>query len=257
MRRILGYTGNDSSLTRHVMAQIAADLAPAAEGESRSWGIGYEQESQVLVRKYPEAWQAVDLVSMATDLRTPAFVAFSSSEPERQRRSEYTEPFRMRSWLGVSVGTFAGVGAGQLGVPEGLGELARDAPMGQRVFMTFLGALRQEGVSLHDPAPRVERLCAAMARTIVEIEAAGRRGGVEGSLDSALMLTNGRSLVVGSLGAEVRVLRFAGIEVEREVDVEVAGRPQRRRTRSWPHLRACVVATGCAPSPAEPKKCPP
>lgn len=248
MRRILGYTGNDSHLTHHVLARLAGDLADTTS-TTRSWGIGYEQESEVLVRKYPEAFQGVDLLSLATDLKTHAFVAFGSDQPQRHRRPEHTEPFRHRSWLGVTVGTFPGVVAERLEAGAPWLEFEPDVPIGHRVLATSLAALRAEGVSLHDPSPHIERLCAAMARTVVAIEEAARQGGVEGPLDSALLMTNGRAMVVGSLGADIRAIRFEGLEVDRHLDVEVPGRPTPRRTSTWAHFRACVVASGFVAEP--------
>ena len=249
MRRILGFTANDNSLSRHALLSRRDALAASGPSNSESWGIGYEQESQVLVRKRPQAIGGPDLFDLLTDLRTQAFVAFESADADSKLRSENTEPYRFRSWLGVTIGAFEGVTAATMPISELLEQGIGGTTGAERVFFRFLVHLREEGVMLNSPMMRIQIARRAMAATLLDVEAARRASGVEGPIGAAMIFTNGRALLAASLDAELHAARFDGLEVMPPDDLPGRRKRRLRRPTSHDHFKACLVASGLVVEP--------
>ncbi len=239
MRRILGFSTNDHTLNPHVFARLGPPLQAALASPVASWGLGYDQESQALVRKRPEEIGVVDLASTLLTLRAEALVAFSSGAPSPQRREENTEPFRYRAWMMVSLGSLDGLAPGALPRHPALQGAASGSALAEEVFLHLLGELRERSVSWTDPQPPLDRVRAAVAATLDAL--ASRLERPEGF---ALLLLHERALLGGTLGEPLYTASLRGLEILREAD-PIDRAPQRRLT--FGHLRASAVLGGVHP----------
>jgi predicted glutamine amidotransferase len=111
MARLFGLIGNRADLSgqvidleRDVLRVPAGMLAPGAV----SWGIGFYQGSEVLLRRRPHDERgSIDLGGLARDLRADLILGHVRAATVGGARTENTHPFRYREWLFAHTGSIS------------------------------------------------------------------------------------------------------------------------------------------------------
>ncbi len=241
MSQWLAYMGSDPSLVRYALYQVQENV-PELEPEE-SWGLGYEQESQMLVRKEPQRSRGpVALLPVALDLRTRGFVGHAGWRGG-PRIPECTQPHRWRSWLGAVAGTLPDLGPGRAQMIQALPDFLRRNVRGQSddevFFHRFLQHLRQEAGSIQRPVLQTEPMVAALRSTVAEIRALAREH--ETPCNAALVVTNSRHTLVCSLGTPVGVRQMEGIPASCVPEGDPMALGSRLRKVLRPDFRSLVL----------------
>lgn len=209
MSRILAYTGSDSRKVARALS-LAQDSLSAVEA-SEGWGIGYEQEGQVLLRKWPQSVPSIELSRLGAELRTRAFLALADTHRRsRARRDENVQPFRWRSWIFALLGENIVLGESREPLEEELPDFLRRNMRGdtdeELFFHLFLGRLRGRGVNLQSLWVPLEESVGALKDLVLDLEARGV------TLSVGLAITDGRNLLALSTGVPLCALHVRNLE---------------------------------------------
>jgi glutamine amidotransferase len=153
MARLLGFLGNRPDLGARAVARDAAAFtvrrAPGEHG-STSWGVGFHQGGEVLLRRRPfDERTTLSLAELLHDVRADVLVAHVRTATVGTLRAENTHPFRYRQWLFAQTGTVPAFEALRDRFGESLPQfLARDVrgdTDAELVFYLFLSFLHDGG----------------------------------------------------------------------------------------------------------------
>lgn len=258
MDRLFAYIGNDASLVRCAVCQSKGALSRHLAGPTTGWGMGYEQESQFLLRKRPQA-PDFDLMAVASDLRSQAFTIHVPDDQLPQSATPaHMPPFRFRSWLFAHTGSLGAYAdhKDEMELPDFLTRNIRGGSASELLFHRFLVHLKNERVSPQSPVAPVRATTAALAKTLDE----ARRWASSADQDAqalrvGVVLINGRSMLMGSIGDTFRVYTVKGASscVLCEGQPLFAGHRPKKIQHN--HLRAVMVAaqrdTAGEPDPGE------
>jgi glutamine amidotransferase len=159
MARLIGFIANRPDLGARALATEARslsvklpELAPdSAEGPgSVSWGLGFYQGGEVLLKRRPfDERRVLSFAELAKDVRAEVLVGHIRTATVGSLRTENTHPFRYRQWLFASTGTVPAAEAIRARVLESMPQfLARDVrgeTDAELVFYTFLSFLHDAG----------------------------------------------------------------------------------------------------------------
>jgi hypothetical protein len=231
MTEVLAYIGADPNLVGGALHTFADGITEVAD--TRACGLGYEQESRMLLRKRPLARpEAVNLARQGSDLRTRAFIGRLTAQ--RGMAPDNLQPFRWRGWLFASVG--------ELPVPESRASVLATLPdflfrnvQGQSaaelIFHQFLLRLKAVSVDVAHPSIPEDDVLTALA------EVAGELG-----VPAGLVLTDSRRIFAASTGARLAWAQVDGIRSWREAPLFAGHEPKRA---NYPHMKA-VALVECA-----------
>jgi hypothetical protein len=224
---------------------VARALTPALERFAElpaphGWGLGYEQESQILLRKSPQGAARISLARLASELRTRALVALI--EPQRHglaRTTENLSPYRWRGWLFGLFGSLPPLRSARAEVLGALPDFLRRNVQGdsaqELLFHRFLGRLRADGIELQSLWVPLEASLRALRAVLLEVEAEA-----EAPLELALAVSDGRSLIALSAGTPLVSYQIHGQH-------QMPGREQRpevSRAARDVRIHAVMVAEG-------------
>ncbi len=259
MSRLLAYLGNDPERVQCALHPGRALLVDDAVGAD-SWGVGFYQGGEVLLRRKPKPPAApVDFYEVASEVRTDALIGHVRRGTVGAPKDENTPPFRFRSWLFAHHGTVDGFERIRPGlleeVPDYLRRNLRGETDSEHLFHRFLAELHALG-KLDDPLITTTEAGRAIARMIAAIERlCAAAGATPPELD--LAVTNGRILLAVRRGAPMHLRRLQGIRDcpvcrERSGPVAESGRGARVRPVDHEHLRAVVLVADSPGSPGPP-----
>ncbi len=210
MSHILAYAGSDPR-------QVARALGPALEiseiPATHGWGLGYEQEGQILLRKTPQGSANMSLARLGAELRTRAFIG--SIAPEKSvwpRRPENCAPFRWRGWIFAAQGTWSSDLIERRdehlkSIPDFLiRNVQGDTPQ-ELFFHLVLSRMKRNGVTLQSLWVPVEATLRALREVWVELERAQGQ-----PMPVSMTLTDGRSLFCLGAGPALRAYRLTSLE---------------------------------------------
>ena len=229
MTEVLAYIGADPNLVAGALHRFA-DGIKDVEG-ARACGLGFEQESRMLVRKRPLARpETVNLARQGSDLRTRAFVGHLSTA--RGTAPDNLQPFRWRSWLFAAVGNVP-IPESRPAVLDALPDFLRRNVQGQSaaelVFHQFLLRLKALSVDVAHPAIPHDDVLAALVDTAAEFDE-----------DAGLVLTDSRRISAVSTGSQLAWAQVDGIRSWREKPLFAGHEPKRV---DYPHMRAVALAS--------------
>ena len=243
MDRLFAYIGNDANLVRCAVHQVIKPLEGHLAGAMSGWGMGYEQESQFLLRKRPQSTD-LDLMGLAGDLRSDSFVLHLRGEGQPQATPADMNPFRFRSWLFAQTGDLSQhiERKDALEIPDFLTRNIRGCSNSEQLFHRFLVHLKRERVPLQHPIAPTKPTLTALARTVAEAQRWAREGGEE-ALRLGVVLSNGRCLYVASVGEQFQFFKVSGVEscpICEGQPLFAGHRPKKTHHR---HLRAALLVS--------------
>jgi glutamine amidotransferase len=246
MARLFGLIGNRADLAGRVLeleqdalrvpagqAQSALGATPLA-ATSLSWGIGFYQGGDVLLRRRPnDDRQGLDLAGLAKDLRSDLIVGHVRTATVGAIRTENTHPFRYREWLFAhtgSIDSYPRIRARLLeSIPEFLRKNVRGDTDSELLFHAVLSFLHDAGHLEGGGAnPRAVASALASAASLID-HLIGEVGGAAGFPFNAL-LTNGELVAAIHRGPERgdNAMAYRIVHGRGDLDQLVADDPLRR-----------------------------
>lgn len=235
MSQFLAYAGSDPR-------QVARALTPALEHLEEvvtpyGWGLGYEQESQILLRKGSVGTRPLSLARMGSELRTRAFVGVIEGQKGRVPRTpENTAPFRWKGWLFGALGALPSLKERRAALLEALPDFLVRNLQGdsdaELLFHLFLARLRSHGITLQSLFVPLEATLQALREVLLELEASAGQ-----ALEVAVAVSDGRNLVVVDAGVPLMAWRIHGL-------AQMPGqehRPEVRRAHRDVQIHAVMV----------------
>jgi predicted glutamine amidotransferase len=293
MARLFGLIGNRADLAGRVL-ELERDALRVPQGMfpggPLSWGIGFYQGGDVLLRRRPnDDRTSLDVAGLAKDLRSDLIVGHVRSATTGSSRTENTHPFRYREWLFAhtgSIDSYSQIRARLLeSIPEFLRKDIRGDTDSEVLFHVVLSFLHDSG-RLHDGGADARTLIGALSSTASlidhligevgglagfplnailangELVAAIHRGEPKSQNRMAYRIVHGRGdldlLVADDALRRVRLtdpgaLRFTLLASD-FVEAQLPDRPSGPNAHAWTALppRAIVVATRDADPLVEP-----
>lgn len=164
MARLVGFIGNRPDLGSRALAleeqafmvrvpEVSDTAAPAgAEGPgSVSWGIGFYQGGEILLKRRPfDERRALSLSDILKDVKAEVLVGHVRTATVGSLRTENTHPFRYRQWLFAQTGTVPSFNRlrGRLleSMPQFLARDVRGDTDAEIVFHLLLSFLHDSGM---------------------------------------------------------------------------------------------------------------
>jgi glutamine amidotransferase len=218
MARLFGLIGNRADLAGRVLdlEKDALRVPPGViEKAPLSWGIGFYQGGDVLLRRRPnDDRSSLDVASLARDLRSDLIIGHVRAATVGSIRTENTHPFRYREWLFAhtgSIDSYAGIRNRLLeSIPEFLRKDIRGDTDSEVLFHIVLSFLHDAG-RLQDGGTDARTVIGALASTASLVDnIIGEVGGKTGFPLNAV-LTNGELLAAihrGGSGSERMAYRI-------------------------------------------------
>lgn len=266
MARLFGLIGNRADLAGRVLELERATLAVPREAlgaASVSWGMGFYQGGEVLIRRRPnDDRRDLDVAALAKDLRSDLIVGHVRAATVGSLRAENTHPFRYREWLFAHTGSierYPLVRPRLLeSIPDFLQRNLRGDTDSEILFHVALSFLHDAGRLQDGAAVDARAVMNALTRTaslvdhLVEAE-----GGAPGFCMNAL-LTNGEILVGLHRmpdGDEASAMKMRVFHGRADLDLLVADDALRRVRLTDPGaLRFTMFASDFAPSQIAPPR---
>ncbi len=241
MARLLGFTGNRPDLGARAIALEARSLEirrPAEE--SSSWGLGFYQGGEVLLKRRPfDDRGSINFAEVTKEIRADVLVGHIRAATVGALKTENTHPFRYRQWLFAMTGTVPSFETLRPRLRDSLPQfLARDVrgdTDAELVFHLFLSFLHDAGV-LDRPEVSAERARTAIRSAISLVDSLCEE---EGAKPTALNIVIACGDYV--LGVHTgRAMAYELVEgrggLERLFGAEELGRLK------VPHLAACKLS---------------
>lgn len=228
MTKVLAYIGADPNLVAGVLHGFADAISDVEQ--ARACGLGYEQESRMLLRKRPLGRpENVNLARQGSDLRTRAFIGHLTTA--RGVAPDNLPPFRWRNWLFATVGDVPAPEsrAAELEIfPDFLRRNIQGHSASELMFHRFLLRLKEEAIDPAHPAVPDAEVLSALAGTLADVEA-----------DVGVVITDSRRIFAACAGAsKLAWARVDGIRSWRERPLFAGHEPKRA---DYPHMKAVAV----------------
>jgi hypothetical protein len=229
MTQLLSYVGTDPKLVAEALHRFEDVIDDVAE--ARGCGIGYEQESRMLLRKrHLRRPELLNLARQGGDLQTRGFLAQVVTASGRQVPPADLQPFRWKSWLFGCVGDVPeGPRSTELAaLPDFLRRNVQGDSSEELLFHRVLLRLRARTSDLSHPRVLSEDVLAALVETTEE---------AEGPL--GLILCDSRrifAVVVGDV--QLAWARVDGVRSFREKPLFAGHKPKHIE---YPHMKAAVL----------------
>jgi len=156
MARLVGFIGNRPDLGARALAHggppftVRLTPAEALDEASASWGIGFYQGGEILLKRRPfDERRELDFGDLTKDVKADVLVGHVRTATIGALRTENTHPFRYRQWLFAQTGTlphFDRLRARLLdSLPQFLARDVRGETDAELVFYIFLSFLHDGG----------------------------------------------------------------------------------------------------------------
>ena len=156
MARLIGFIGNRPDLGSLAIAQggpyfsVRPTPNESAEPSSVSWGLGFYQGGEILLKRRPfDERRAIEFSELVKDVKADVLVGHVRTATVGALRTENTHPFRYRQWLFAMTGTvpqFDKLRARLIdSLPQFLARDVRGQTDAELVFYIFLSFLHDMG----------------------------------------------------------------------------------------------------------------
>jgi len=256
MARLFGLIGNRADLAGRVL-ELERDALRVPQGVfpggPLSWGIGFYQGGDVLLRRRPNDERlALDVAALAKDLRSDLILGHVRQATVGPIRTENTHPFRYREWLFAHTGSIDSYGEirGRLleSIPEFLRKDIRGDTDSEVLFHVVLSFLHDAG-RLQDGGADARTLIGALSSTASLIDhLIGEVGGKAGFPLNAV-LANGEVIAAIHRGdpADKNRMAYRIVHGRGDLDLLVADDALRRVRLTDPGaLRFTLLASDFA-----------
>ena len=258
MARLFGLIGNRADLSARVLEmerdKLLAVEAMLPEAGPVSWGLGFYQSGEVLLRRRPsDDRRAVDLAAIGAEARADLMIGHVRSATVGGLRAENTHPFRYREWLSAHTGSIERYERLRPRLLESIPEFLRKNLRGDTdsevVFHLILSFLHDAG-RLNDGTTDVRTLSTALSSTASLLDhLVAEEGGTPGFALNAI-LSNGEQLAAihrqGSDPTSAMAIRT--ISGRSGLDALVADDPMRKVRLTDPGaLRFTLIASDFDP----------
>jgi len=252
MARLFGFVGNRADLGAHVLEFESNALKVLAKGTTLSWGLGFYQAGEVLLRRRPiDDRSEIDVASLAKDLRTDVLVGHVRTATVGNLRTENTHPFRYRQWLFAHVGTVDGHATLRQRVseslPDFLGRNVRGDTDSELLFHLFLSFLHDAGSLVDEPLdPSSTRAALRSTLSLVD-RLCAEQGMTTGAMN--LLVTDGEHMIALHAGARMAYRVITGrANLERLLGDDTL---RKMRVPDLASCRFCLVASDFEEEPLE------
>lgn len=189
MARLVGFIGNRPDLGARAIAlegdKLGVNQKPADDTTpgSLSWGIGFYQGGEILLKRRPyDDHRKIGFAELTKDIKADVLIGHIRTATVGSLRTENTHPFRYRQWLFAQTGTVPMFDSLRERLRDSLPQfLARDVrgdTDGELVFYLFLSFLHDAGALTRvDVAPGEVR--AAIRSTIALVDRLSAEEGAE------------------------------------------------------------------------------
>lgn len=220
MARLFGLIGNRADLAGSVLdlereaLQVDKEVLGAAGREaSVSWGVGFFQAGEFLLRRKPnDDRRALDLAALAEGIRSDLMIGHVRAATVGSIRTENTHPFRCRDWLFAHTGSVSrwdGVRERLLeSIPEFLRRNIRGDTDSEVLFHLVLSFLHDAG-RLRDSRASADDLRGALASTMSLVDQVIREEGGDDEFPINALLSDGEILAAVHRSAADRPERMA------------------------------------------------
>lgn len=188
MARLVGFIGNRPDLGARVIELEGRALdVRRRSGVTPSWGVGFYQGGEILLKRRPLDDRAeIKITDITRDIRADVAIAQVRLATVGPLRTENTHPFRYRSWLFANTGTVEAFATlrGRLAesLPQFLQRDVRGETDSELVFHLFLSFLHDAG-QLDRPQVDAPTAAGALRSTIALVD---RLCAEEGAAGTAL-----------------------------------------------------------------------
>ena len=188
MARLVGFIGNRPDLGARVIELEGRALdVRRRSGVTPSWGVGFYQGGEILLKRRPLDDRAeIKITDITRDIRADVAIAQVRLATVGPLRTENTHPFRYRSWLFANTGTVEAFATlrGRLAesMPQFLQRDVRGETDSELVFHLFLSFLHDAG-QLDRPQVDAPTAAGALRSTIALVD---RLCAEEGAAGTAL-----------------------------------------------------------------------
>jgi len=261
MARLFGLIGNRADLSGRVLElEREALLVPAGQVPPGplSWGVGFYQGGEVLIRRRPtDERNSLDLSALAKDLRSDLMVGHVRAATVGSVRTENTHPFRYREWLFAHTGSVMKYDAIRQrlldSIPEFLRKNIRGDTDSEILFHVVLSFLHDAN-RLHDGGADARNVVAALSSMAALVDQLVLEEGADADFPTNCLLTNGELLAAlhrtGPSSGDEATTRMAlrVVHGRPDMDLLVADDALRRVRLTDPGaLRFTLVASDFAP----------
>lgn len=223
MARLIGFIGNRPDLGARAIQhesnalairlhRPAADAPAGPEGQPSSWGVGFYQGGEILLKRRPiDDRRELSFAEMTAGLKTDILIAHVRAATVGASTTENTHPFRYRQWLFAHTGTLPAFEKLRSRLSDSLPVFLQRDVRGETdselLFHLFLSFLHDAG-QLHHPAVEPPHARAAIRSTISLVDRLCAEEG-KGPTAMNMMLTTPDYLMAVHGGATMayRVLR--------------------------------------------------
>lgn len=244
MARLFGLIGNRADLAQHALALEAPALRVAAEGRPTSWGVGFYQGGEVLMRRRPiDDRPSVEVDAVCGSVRADLLIGHVRFATAGGLRTENTHPFRYRQWLFAqtgSLGAFPELRERLLAsIPDFLRGGVRGDTDSEVIFHLFMSFLHDRG-HLAKQAPEPKVVADALRSTLALLDGMAAEVG-EAPMQTNLLVANGESIVALHRGPPMGLRVLAGRhDAEEMIGDDLA---LRRRTPELDAVHFAIVAS--------------
>jgi hypothetical protein len=246
MGTVFGYCSNDFSLVPSAFGQVGDILDGPNRSEIQTWGLGFIENNEALLRKGPEPNPPrFRFRSLVEDLRTRCIVGQTTAQSIVNPGSDQP-PYRFRGWLMGHLGESLDFDEYEQALRDELPNYASGAVAGPNPseLLTHVAvyALRRIEKS---PSSRREA-AVAVARAVRFVRKAARASGTERPPGQTYILANGEHMLASCVGEPTYFRVIDGIVDDPVLRAEAlfAGHEPKRVTH--PSFKAVFFAAGIA-----------
>lgn len=263
MARLFGLIGNRADLAGRVLEverealRVPESLIPPG---SVSWGIGFYQGGELLLRRRPsDERRNLDVSALTQGLRSDLMIGQVRAATSGALRAENTHPFRYREWLFAHTGSiehYPRIRQQLLdSIPEFLRKNIRGDTDSEILFHIVLSFLHDAGrLQQGDTHPRT--IAAALSSSIALIDQLVAEEGASSSGHVNILITNGECLLALHRDAKTEDssapstrMAMRVVYGRNDLDALIADDPLRKVRLTDPGvLRFTLIASDFAPS---------
>ncbi len=217
MARLFGLIGNRADLAGSVLdlerEALLVDKSVLARDTPVSWGIGFFQAGEFLLRRKPsDDRQGLDLAELAHGIRSDLMIGHVRAATVGAIRTENTHPFRCRDWLFAHTGSVSKWDAVRERLTESIPEFLRRNIRGDTdsevLFHLVLSFLHDAG-RLRDAPASPDDLRGALSSTMSLVDQVIREEGGDDEFPINALLSDGEILAAVHRGSAEKSERMA------------------------------------------------
>ncbi|MCD6499845.1 MAG: class II glutamine amidotransferase [Deltaproteobacteria bacterium] len=247
MSRLFAFSLNEAHLLAHAIYPYRHLMVIPDVESPYGWGIGYHQNSEVLLRRRPNQIGRLDFYRKLHDVKAQTVIGHVRKHTVGRTAPENTHPFRYRQWVFAHHGTIERFETVKPwltnSIPNFLRRNMRGDTDSEHLFFLFLAFLYDDGL-IDASDLTAEATGHALKNTLHMVRRlVNEAGGSPSGLNVAV--TNGRIVVTSILDRPAYVAHIDGIEDCALCRKQEGWRGDEAPPKPHPHLKG--VLTFCDP----------